>query len=289
MTYTNVYPTGIDTLNAVVAGVTQAQAAQINALFTAAVAIETELGISPSSTSADVTTRLSKSLDGGGNIAFVNATTLTISGGSITVTQNFHRVDTEGAASTDDLVTISGGGTQALLLVLRLLSASHNVVIKHNGSGGNIQCVGGVDITLDNAYDFAILIYDPTQAVWLALSAGTLTAAATLGGINVWTAMNTWSAAVNYAYLARTTNITLDATKYMVNMDASGGAKTVTLPTAIGITGRHYIIRKKDSSANAVTVDGDGSETINGATTYALTAQYQSVSLMSDGAGWMVL
>jgi hypothetical protein len=75
----------------------------------------------------------------------------------------------------------------------------------------------------------------------------------------------------------------------MVNVDASGAARTITLPTAVGITGRHYIIRKSDSSANAVTVDGDGSETINGALTHVMTAQYQTVSIMSDGAGWMIL
>lgn len=70
---------------------------------------------------------------------------------------------------------------------------------------------------------------------------------------------------------------------------ASGGAFTITLPTAVGISGRVYHIKKTDSSTNAVTIAGNGSETIDGATTQTLTIQYESMSVVSDGSNWSVL
>lgn len=66
--------------------------------------------------------------------------------------------------------------------------------------------------------------------------------------------------------------------------DASGGAMTVNLPAAIG-NGRLVTIKKIDSSGNAVTIDGSGSETIDGATTYALAAQYNSVQMIDAATG----
>lgn len=281
------YPTTIDTFTPVVASVTLAKAEQINPVYMAITAVETELGADVAGTATNLVTRLARSLNGAGNLAFADATTLTISAGAATITQNFHRLDTELAAASDDLTTINGGGTQALFLILRCSVGSHNIVIKHNI--GNIQCVGGADITLDNPYDYAILIYDPTQLKWLALSAGTLTAAATLTGANIWTNTNSWIAAVGYKYTALTAATTLDATHYLADIDASGAARTITLPTAVGIIGRVYVIRKLDSSANAVTVDGNGSETINGTLTYVLATQYNTVRIMSNGANWMVI
>ncbi len=89
-------------------------------------------------------------------------------------------------------------------------------------------------------------------------------------------------------YLAvSTTPVTLYATDYqMIKVDASGGARTVNLPAASGNSGVFLTIIKSDSSANAVTIDGNASETINGATTFLLTVQYQSVVLRCDGSNW---
>jgi len=71
--------------------------------------------------------------------------------------------------------------------------------------------------------------------------------------------------------------------------DASGGAYTITL-VAVATAGDGYQITiiKEDSSANAVTIDGNGSETINGATTIAILEQYSSVTLTSTGSEWLV-
>jgi predicted RecA/RadA family phage recombinase len=83
---------------------------------------------------------------------------------------------------------------------------------------------------------------------------------------------------------------TLGATHYTVLVDATAGAVVITLPTAAsalaGGIGRVYNVKKTDVSANTVTVDGNASETIDGATTQVLTAQYQSMTIQSNGTTW---
>jgi ribosomal protein S4E len=82
---------------------------------------------------------------------------------------------------------------------------------------------------------------------------------------------------------------TLDATHGTVKVDASGGAKTITLPTAAGISGKIYRIKKSDSSANTVTIDGNASETINGATTVVISYQNSCASVQSDDTNWNII
>lgn len=71
--------------------------------------------------------------------------------------------------------------------------------------------------------------------------------------------------------------------------DATGGAFAVTLPAASS-TDKVFMIKKIDSSGNAVTVTRAGSDTIEGATTVALSAQYSWIIVQSDGtSAWKVI
>lgn len=80
---------------------------------------------------------------------------------------------------------------------------------------------------------------------------------------------------------------TLTTSDRTIRVDASSGAVTINLPAAV--TGREYLIIKTDSSANAVTIDANSTETINGALTQTLTAQYDAVVLQGvSGTGWEV-
>lgn len=71
--------------------------------------------------------------------------------------------------------------------------------------------------------------------------------------------------------------------------DASGGAFTVTLPAVSGNARVAYSLKKIDASANAVTIDGDGAETIDDAATKVLAAQYDSIDIVCDGTEWWVV
>jgi len=89
---------------------------------------------------------------------------LGIVSGAITITDTYHLVDTEAAAASDNLDTINGG-TASAFLILRPANDARTVIIKHNT--GNILVVGNVDLTLDDAHDFAILIFDIALSKWL--------------------------------------------------------------------------------------------------------------------------
>ena len=71
--------------------------------------------------------------------------------------------------------------------------------------------------------------------------------------------------------------------------DASGGACVQNLPAATN-SGKIFYFKKVDSSANTVTVTPDGTDTIDGAANYVLTAQYESVTVQDCAVGtWYVI
>lgn len=88
---------------------------------------------------------------------------------------------------------------------------------------------------------------------------------------------------------AKTASFTADNSTSVYLCDATSGAITVTLPAASGATNRIYHIKKTDSSANAVVVDGSGSETVDGGTTATISAQFESIQIICDGSNWHIL
>jgi hypothetical protein len=46
------------------------------------------------------------------------------------------------------------------------------------------------------------------------------------------------------------------------------------------------VFKKIDSSGNAVTVTGNGAETIDGSNTVALSTQWAKVMIVSNGTSW---
>lgn len=86
---------------------------------------------------------------------------------------------------------------------------------------------------------------------------------------------------------AKSAAYTLVSSDFAVDVNATGGAVTITLPTAINNNGRQYRVTKVDASANAVTISTTASQTINGAATKVLAAQWSSLMLWSDGANWL--
>lgn len=84
--------------------------------------------------------------------------------------------------------------------------------------------------------------------------------------------------------------ITTDDLGYIVNVNATGGAVTITLPTASSAgNGGIVTVRKVDSSANAVTINVTGAATIDGSSSLTLSRQYDRMAISSDGANWNTL
>ena len=85
------------------------------------------------------------------------------------------------------------------------------------------------------------------------------------------------------AYVAKTATYTATSSDHTI--DCTDNTFTVTLPTAVGITGRVYVV--KNSGTGTITVDGDGSETIDGNTSIDIVTQYDSRRLQSNGVNWI--
>ncbi len=89
---------------------------------------------------------------------------------------------------------------------------------------------------------------------------------------------------------AVTASTTATANDYILLCDPAGGAITVTLP-AVATTqpGRTYYVRTTGTT-NAVTIDGNASETIDGAATKALASgAIHAVRIVSDGTAWFTI
>jgi hypothetical protein len=87
------------------------------------------------------------------------------------------------------------------------------------------------------------------------------------------------------AYVTKTGAYTATNDDYVI--DCTSGTFTVTLPASSGRTGRILII--KNSGAGTITVDGNASETIDGAATYSLAVQYATIQIISDGTNWKII
>jgi hypothetical protein len=85
------------------------------------------------------------------------------------------------------------------------------------------------------------------------------------------------------AYTAKTTD-------HIILANTSGGAVTITLPAVADAAGLILIFIRTGAGANALTIDGDGAETINGAANNAdMDAQYDMLTLYCDGTEWFII
>lgn len=89
---------------------------------------------------------------------------------------------------------------------------------------------------------------------------------------------------VRVAYVAKTADYTLTASDYTVECTAN--TFTISLPTAVGITGRIYNI--KNTGTGTITVDANDSETIDGELTQTV-AQWENLQIQSNGTNWIIL
>jgi hypothetical protein len=72
-------------------------------------------------------------------------------------------------------------------------------------------------------------------------------------------------------------------------VDATSGSTSIELPDACDCIGRHYTIKKIDSTSNVVFVNASSSQYIDGEATASLTAQYEIIKVQSDGSQWWKL
>lgn len=93
----------------------------------------------------------------------------------------------------------------------------------------------------------------------------------------------------NAAVVTKTANFALDTSATFFIVDATTGVRQGTLPAVASNSGRWYVVFKKDSSANALTLVVPDSATINGSSTQVLSGQYAWSLLFTDGTNWLSL
>lgn len=96
-----------------------------------------------------------------------------------------------------------------------------------------------------------------------------------------------------YAVTTKSTTGSISLGEYFVLIDASGGNITLTLPaasTAFGAgMGIQYVFKRVDNSGNTISIARAGSDTIDGATSMGLTAQYEVKELQcSSTSTWSI-
>ena len=87
--------------------------------------------------------------------------------------------------------------------------------------------------------------------------------------------------------VAKTGAYTATTSDHTITCGAGNETFTITLPAASGVTGIIYNI--KNVGTGTITVDGSGAETIDGATTVSLSAQYDCITIQCDGSTWWII
>lgn len=90
-----------------------------------------------------------------------------------------------------------------------------------------------------------------------------------------------------------TGNATVDVnTKTDIFADATSGAISLLLPIASTVPEKVVLVKKLDSSGNAVTLNISGSDTIDGSSSFAISSQNNWVRVQSDSStstGWKII
>lgn len=97
-------------------------------------------------------------------------------------------------------------------------------------------------------------------------------------------------AGVRTAVRTLTAAATLTTTDYTIFANTTAGGFTLTLPTAVGVNGRTYEIKKISNDGNTLTIATTSGQTIDGAASFATTATTRpSFTFKSDGANWWIV
>jgi len=110
--------------------------------------------------------------------------------------------------------------------------------------------------------------------------------------LKVATDVPAWQSAANSSTtVSKTANYTLTSNDDVVFANADGASSfTLTLPAAASNSGKVYRIKKTGSDiSKTITIDGNLSETVDGAATYILYTLGEEVEIVCDGSNWILL
>lgn len=157
-------------------------------------------------------------------------------------------------------------------------------------STGAVNIVAGENFTDSSMLTYVTVNATPTGSVTSAEAFRVAATGVTLGPQSASTASHSVNGSLNFTATALTSNTTLTSAHNVILGSASGGSFVITLPTAVGVTGRMYTIIRTDAVvANNIQIVGTSSQTIGGFASDWLLTQNTSLRLISDGANWQLL
>lgn len=167
----------------------------------------------------------------------------------------------------DGNVPLDSNGDVSLSTLLALVAdevvrAADSTALANNYS----PAVGRVAVLADDS------VYVGTGSAWEEVSSST--------GLQT---------AVKFRRLSvQTSATTVDQQGVIVPVDTSGSTVTITLASAAVAEGAQLVVTDEQGNAgtNAITVDTEGSETIDGATSQSVGSNYGELRLYSDGNNW---
>ncbi len=157
------------------------------------------------------------------------------------------------------------------------------VILGAEGANDRVYATGGLTVNgEENDVDTNIAASGITNALFVEGSSGN-------AGIGTGTPITTLDVNGGFAtaLVAKTGAYTTTAADHTIICGAGNETFTVTLIAAASVTGQILVI--KNIGSGTVTVDGNASETIDGATTQSLSSQYDSIMIQSDGTSWWII
>lgn len=226
---------------------------------------------------------------------------LTVDGtGTITGTQTFTGASTFTAAPTFNALTASTVATLNGSKALASSAVSTTELLLLDGLSGTLltdgNTVGSITGKTFTGPTWDLGIFDDQGSTPANPSAGyyklyfkTNGNLYKLNSAGTETQIDVGAAVPNLSVANKTTTYTLTTADDVITATTAAGAFTLTLPTAVGNTGKSFYIKRTNASANALTIDGDGTETIDGATTVILRHTNDWIRIVSDGANWSIV
>ena len=94
---------------------------------------------------------------------------------------------------------------------------------------------------------------------------------------------------VGFPVVPRAGNYTITGSDYMIEYTVVGGGHTYTLPTAVGITGRQYVVSNSGTGVlTLVTTSSQTFDNVTGVPTSLIIPAKSSITVNSNGTGWLV-
>lgn len=199
------------------------------------------------------------------------------SGGTGAASASGTALDNISGFSGTGLINRTGAGAYSFVALSSLLQASNN--LSDVGSASTARTNLGLGTISTQA------------AASVALTGGTINGTSIGASTPAAVTASALSSTGSVMLPVRTISSSASAgsSDFVVKVNATSAAVTYTLPAASASTNRILSIQKVDSSANAVTIAANGSDTINGATSQGISTQWGAITLQSDGTTWTVI